>query len=32
MAARDLGWAGRRSLDDAVATAWAAWRAAVPGP
>jgi UDP-glucose 4-epimerase len=32
LAARDLGWAGRRSLDDAVATAWAAWRAAVPGP
>lgn len=28
LAGRDLGWAGRRSLDDAVASAWDAWRTA----
>jgi UDP-glucose 4-epimerase len=27
LAARDLGWATRRDLDECVASAWAAWRA-----
>jgi UDP-glucose 4-epimerase len=28
LAARDLGWAPRRTLDDCVASAWQAWQAA----
>jgi UDP-glucose 4-epimerase len=30
LAARDLDWAGRRSLEDCVRSAWQSWRAAQP--
>jgi UDP-glucose 4-epimerase len=30
LAARDLDWAGRRSLDECVRSAWESWRAAQP--